>query len=483
MAIKRSILRSRWFGDSLSFACTSCGKCCKGPSNAYLNESEVEVLSSHLRISKFDFVKKYTEEKETPNGLLTSLKTNVSFFNSNPSPDNIKPLEEHCVFLDGKKCSVYEVRPTSCRTYPFWPNTIMGKAEWTAESSRCEGINRLVSDGSESEVVSGKSVVQNLIIHEVYAKGLGPNWVYEDALDYLDVAEETNPSLITDFETEFFAAHHSNILYEDKIIRVVDATITIPGPDSSNSGTGPLEESSEDGDVLPNTEQATFRRLEFMNSLGLTQSEVRLRTIGSHTICDYSELALSAIYKLMAAIAKDALQQGHSNHALQVRRVAVIGAGGCVLPMHLLTEMSKTLKLSASSQYFEIDVVEPSAVVLDIARTFFAAKFFEGVLQSTHTVPGYDNWKSEIQLLPNLGNADQRVQHNIENTSTELQGHLIPVLHGGEDYFKTMKGDRQFEVVIIDAFEELSQGTIHSIAVILCDVILCDVMCDVMRDV
>ena len=47
-----------------------------------------------------------------------------------------------CVMLDEKTnlCTVYESRPTQCRTFPFWPEMIR-RGAWTAEAKRiCEGV-------------------------------------------------------------------------------------------------------------------------------------------------------------------------------------------------------------------------------------------------------------------------------------------------------------------------------------------------------
>ena len=50
--------------------------------------------------------------------------------------------EEHCIFLEDGKCTVYPVRPKQCRTYPFWPEILISKDKWNNEVMRCEGINQ-----------------------------------------------------------------------------------------------------------------------------------------------------------------------------------------------------------------------------------------------------------------------------------------------------------------------------------------------------
>jgi Fe-S-cluster containining protein len=44
-----------------------------------------------------------------------------------------------CLFLMEKRCSVYEARPTQCRTWPFWPENMSARA-WTAIAAFCPGV-------------------------------------------------------------------------------------------------------------------------------------------------------------------------------------------------------------------------------------------------------------------------------------------------------------------------------------------------------
>lgn len=47
-----------------------------------------------------------------------------------------------CRFLDGKRCSVYEGRPTQCRTWPFWPELMRPRA-WRREVvAFCPGVGK-----------------------------------------------------------------------------------------------------------------------------------------------------------------------------------------------------------------------------------------------------------------------------------------------------------------------------------------------------
>jgi uncharacterized protein len=47
-----------------------------------------------------------------------------------------------CLFLANKRCSVYEARPTQCRTWPFWPE-VMNAKTWAKEvASFCPGVGK-----------------------------------------------------------------------------------------------------------------------------------------------------------------------------------------------------------------------------------------------------------------------------------------------------------------------------------------------------
>ena len=77
--------------------CLNCANCCR-TALAVFEKPDIRRISKHFEMTEKDFIKKYLK----------------------PHPDYeylIKTLP--CPFLaEDNKCSIYEIRPTGCRTYP-----------------------------------------------------------------------------------------------------------------------------------------------------------------------------------------------------------------------------------------------------------------------------------------------------------------------------------------------------------------------------
>ncbi|MFV0562725.1 YkgJ family cysteine cluster protein [Malaciobacter mytili] len=92
-----------------SSECGNCkGNCCIGESGyIWINMQEIERLSNYLNITLDELRVKYLRKI----GYKYSL-------------NEIKIEENNyaCTFFDLEKrqCSIYEARPTQCRTFPFW---------------------------------------------------------------------------------------------------------------------------------------------------------------------------------------------------------------------------------------------------------------------------------------------------------------------------------------------------------------------------
>lgn len=46
-----------------------------------------------------------------------------------------------CIFWqEGAGCTVYDTRPTQCRTFPFWTENVHSRQAWLRLAERCPGV-------------------------------------------------------------------------------------------------------------------------------------------------------------------------------------------------------------------------------------------------------------------------------------------------------------------------------------------------------
>ena len=111
----------------LRFECTKCGLCCTTRGEyayVYLNPAELRRIAAYLGIGAAEFRRRYTKRDEYG-------WTQLSF------------AAESCVFLDERgRCSVHPVRPTQCRTFPFWPEFVTPGGFSEEVKGLCEGIDQ-----------------------------------------------------------------------------------------------------------------------------------------------------------------------------------------------------------------------------------------------------------------------------------------------------------------------------------------------------
>lgn len=88
-----------------------------------MSRSDLERLASHFNESEEEFAAKHTRFVDDGYALLD------------------REGSYDCTFLEGKKCSVYEARPTQCRTFPWWIHNLRDPKDWEEAQKRCEGIN------------------------------------------------------------------------------------------------------------------------------------------------------------------------------------------------------------------------------------------------------------------------------------------------------------------------------------------------------
>ncbi len=121
-----------WFAEGLSFSCTQCGNCCSGsPGYVWFNAQEAQAMADFLKLDVATFLRRHAH---TVDGRWS--------LNERKQPDG----NYDCVFLrrddSGKAlCSVYNVRPQQCRTWPFWPELLSSPTAWDRATRKCPGMN------------------------------------------------------------------------------------------------------------------------------------------------------------------------------------------------------------------------------------------------------------------------------------------------------------------------------------------------------
>lgn len=118
----------KWYADGLHFECTQCGNCCSGPPGyVWVTKQDIKAIARHLGREDESLGREHVRR--------------IGFKNSlTEKPDG------DCIFLKrvGKKsfCSIYEVRPMQCRTWPFWSGNLRSQDAWNSAATDCPGMNR-----------------------------------------------------------------------------------------------------------------------------------------------------------------------------------------------------------------------------------------------------------------------------------------------------------------------------------------------------
>lgn len=117
-----------WYAEGLRFECTGCGQCCTGsPGYVWVDLQEIQAIASFLNLTVEEFSRQYLRRVK---GRLSLLEL----------PHVTLPETYDCIFLKDKKCQIYSVRPTQCRTFPWWPHNLKSEKEWREAARTCEGI-------------------------------------------------------------------------------------------------------------------------------------------------------------------------------------------------------------------------------------------------------------------------------------------------------------------------------------------------------
>ena len=93
-----------------------------------MTKPEIELIANFLKITTDELRRKFLKR--------VGFRTTVIE----------QPVTKDCMFLqeiDGRKeCMIYSVRPSQCRSWPFWPENLADSNSWNKAAQKCPGINR-----------------------------------------------------------------------------------------------------------------------------------------------------------------------------------------------------------------------------------------------------------------------------------------------------------------------------------------------------
>lgn len=129
---------SPWWSKGVRFQCQGSGNCCVSHGEygyVYMTRQDRQNMAALLKMNPSSFTKKFCNKSE-------------GFF-------HLKDNGSDCIFLKNKRCSVYAARPTQCRTWPFWPETMSAKSWKKDVLNFCPGVNK-------GEPVTAQQIQQQL---------------------------------------------------------------------------------------------------------------------------------------------------------------------------------------------------------------------------------------------------------------------------------------------------------------------------------
>jgi len=117
--------RAYFFDAGIRFSCTECGRCCTGEPGAVIavSDEDIGAIASVLRLSPEEFRSRHLLRM----GEVWSIREREN---------------GDCQFLEQGRCSIYAVRPTQCRTYPFWFKNLRSEEAWARTAGQCPGIGQ-----------------------------------------------------------------------------------------------------------------------------------------------------------------------------------------------------------------------------------------------------------------------------------------------------------------------------------------------------
>ncbi len=114
--------RAYYDSEPLEFECTQCGACCTRAGVVFLTPDDLERIAAHFDVTVPEAVRAWFDGEDDP---VITVDDDLG-----------------CPFYQDEKCTIHEVKPIQCATYPFWPEVVGTPEAWWVEAAECEGIGR-----------------------------------------------------------------------------------------------------------------------------------------------------------------------------------------------------------------------------------------------------------------------------------------------------------------------------------------------------
>jgi Fe-S-cluster containining protein len=99
-----------------------CGKCCTGaPGYVWVNDDEIAAIADFLKLPLEQMVALHTRIEKGDRSLREKANGDCAFYDKTAG------------------CTIYEVRPGQCRTWPFWESNIKTPTAWQHTCEICPG--------------------------------------------------------------------------------------------------------------------------------------------------------------------------------------------------------------------------------------------------------------------------------------------------------------------------------------------------------
>jgi Fe-S-cluster containining protein len=110
--------------------CSRSGNCCRGQGRTPVSQNDAKVISEFLKESLFDFYEKFTYRVD-----------GIDYLRTTPNDPTLA-----CYFLQNNLCSINEVKPAVCKTWPLWLRLAKSAKDYHYAQSYCSMIRSVTHE-------------------------------------------------------------------------------------------------------------------------------------------------------------------------------------------------------------------------------------------------------------------------------------------------------------------------------------------------